>query len=179
MRFLSISALFLAFAGQMAAQTAPRFVKTPIGNSGCSLYLPGKADPVDISYSPDSSVVYTIESLDSTTGKYFHFGAILVELNGVDLAGTEEEMLVNYMDYLQGAFEIEEAAGYGKGHTLSTHPSAKGILDYWTDIDEDEWTVKGWAAESTLFVMFVYGPEVYPNYNIVETFFNGARFKGD
>lgn len=101
----------------MTAQTAPRFIKTPIGNSGCSLYLPGKPDPLDVSKSPD--------------------------------------------------------------HTLSTHPSAKGVLDYWKDATGDEWVVKGWAAESTLFVMFVYGPEAYPNYIIVDTFFKGARFKGD
>ncbi|MCC6413727.1 MAG: hypothetical protein IT270_18915 [Saprospiraceae bacterium] len=179
MRFFILFALFLASESQMTAQTAPRFTKTPIGNSGCSIYLPGKPDPLDISKSPDSSVVYTIETIDSTSGKYFRFGTILVDLKDMELAGIEEDMLVSYMDYLKTAFDVVEAAGYGKGHSLSTHPSAKGVLDYWKDSSGDEWVVKGWAAESTLFVMFVYGPEAYPNYTIVDTFFKGARFKGD
>jgi hypothetical protein len=178
MRNLALLVL-LGLASIVQAQTAPRFVKTPIGDSGCSLYLPGKPDPVDVSFSPDSSVVYTIETLDSTSGKYFHFGTILVNLNGMELAGMEEDMLESYMDYLQQAFEIVESAGYGRGHTLSTHPTAKGVIDYWEDATGDQWAVKGWAAESTLFVMFVYGPENYPNYNVVDMFFNGARFKGD
>lgn len=161
------------------AQTAPRFIKTDIGDSGCKIYLPGKADPVGVSFSPDSSLVYTIETLDSTTGAYYHFGSVLVNLNNVDLEGQEEDVLVAYMDYLKTAFKIEEAVGYGKGHSLSTHSSAKGVLDYWKDSGGDQWAVKGWAAESTIFVMFVYGPGEYPNSNIVDVFFKGARFKGD
>lgn len=176
---LSLMLLFAICSWSAAQSTAPRFVKTPISDSGCHLYLPGTPDPIDISYSPDSSVVYTIETIDSTTGAYFHFGAVLVNLNGIDLAGMEEDMLVNYLDYLKTAFHIEEAVGYGKGHTLSTHPSAKGVLDYWKDVDGDEWVVKAWAAESTIFVMFVYGPKEYPNSNIIDIFFKGARFKSD
>ncbi len=179
MRALLTFSLLLASLPSLTAQKVPRFIKTDVSNSGCKVYLPGTADPVDIAYAPDSSVVYTIETIDSTTGAYFHFGSIIVNLNGIDLEEQEEEMLENYMDYLKGAFNINESAGYGLGHTLDTHTSAKGIIDYWKDEDGDEWIVKGWAAESTLFVMFVYGPSVYPNSNIVDVFFKGARFKGD
>jgi hypothetical protein len=173
------SILVLLFSLCANAQTAPRFVKTEIGNSGAKLYLPGKPDPVNLSYSPDSSAVYTIETIDSSSGAYYHFGSLVVNLKDVDLAGMEEEMLVNYLDYLKTAFNIKSAAGYGKGHTLDSHPTAKGVLDYWVDEENTHWIVKGWAAESTLFVMFIYGPEDYPNPNIVEIFFKGARFKGD
>jgi hypothetical protein len=169
----------LPISSVLNAQKAPRFVKTDIADSGAKLYLPGTPDPVNISYSQDSSKVYTIETIDSTTGSYYHFGSIVAQLNGVDLQGQEEEMLIQYMDYLQTALAIESTAGYGKGHTLDTHPSAKGVLDYWRDEADDHWIVKGWAAESTIFVMFIYGPSDYPNQNVVDIFFKGARFAGD
>lgn len=179
MRTLFSFVVLLAAVSAVFSQNAPRFIKTDVADSGCKIYLPGKADPVDVSYSPDSSIVYTIETLDTTAGAYYHFGSIVVNLNGVDLTGQEEDMLIAYMDYLKDAFKIESSVGYGKGHTLSTHATAKGVLDYWEDADGDNWVVKGWAAESTLFVMFIYGPDDYPNQNVVDIFFKGARFKGD
>ncbi|TND08737.1 MAG: hypothetical protein FD123_1953 [Bacteroidetes bacterium] len=176
--FLLVSGLFLsAFApGYMQA---PKFTKYDIKDSGCRIYLPGKPDPVDMSYSPDSSKVYTIESLDSTYGTYFHFGTIVVRLKEGDLVGTEEDMLTGYMDYLKDAFKIKKAVGYGKGHALSTHPTAKGVIDFWEDEDGDQWSVAGWAAESTIFVMFIYGNKEFPNQSVKEVFFKGARFPGD
>ncbi len=179
MRILLTLLLLVLATASIQSQTAPRFVKTAVADSGCKIYLPGTADPVNISYTPDSSIVYTIEALDSTSETYFHFGSIVINLNDVDLTGQEEEMLISYMDYLKTAFQIEKSVGYGKGHTLTSHPSAKGVIDYWQDAGGDQWVVKGWAAESTIFVMFVYGPSEYPNSNVVDVFFNGARFKGD
>ncbi|MBN8677957.1 MAG: hypothetical protein J0M29_07010 [Chitinophagales bacterium] len=163
----------------LCAQKAPRFAKTPVGDSGASIYLPGAPTEQNVSYSPDSSRVYTIETVDSTQGAAYHFGAIVVNLNHVDLKAIEEDMLTQYMDYLKETFDVKQAVGYGKGHTLDTHPSAKGMLDYWLDGSGSHWAVKGWAAESTLFVLFIYGPEDYPNVNVAQLFLNGARFAGD
>ena len=175
---LCLGGMFV-FAGFTSFSQAPKFTKVDVGTSGCKLYMPGTPDPVELSYSPDSSKVYTIESLDSTYSSYFHLGAIVVRLKDTDITGQEEDMLVNYMDYLKDAFKIAKSAGYGKGHTLSTHPTAKGVLDYWEDADGDQWVVKGWAAESTMFVMFIYGNKEFPNMSVREVFFNGARFPGD
>jgi hypothetical protein len=171
--------LLAALQTLVLAQKAPRFTKTPVGDSGTFIYLPGAPVDQTVSYSPDSSKVYTIEAVDSSQGASYRFGAIVVNLNNVDLKDMEEEMLTQYMDYLKGMFGVKESAGYGKGHTLSTHPTAKGVLDYWLDTEGTHWKVKGWAAESTLFVLFIYGPEDYPNVNVSELFFNGARFRGD
>lgn len=171
--------LFLGLNAGLWAQKAPRFSKTPVGDSGVSLYLPGAPVDQTVSYSPDSSKVYTIEAIDSSQGAMYRFGSIVVNMKGVEVAGMEDEILTQYMDYLKEEFTVKSSAGYGKGHTLSTHPSAKGVLDYWLDGDGTHWIVKGWAAESTLFVMFIYGPEDYPNVNISELFFKGARFFGD
>lgn len=169
----------LFFTGFTLLPQAPRFNKVDVGDSGCKVYIPGKPDPVKLEYSPDSSKVYTIETLDSTYGAYFHMGAIVVRLKDVDLKDQGEEMLISYLDYLKEAFKIKKAIGYGKGHTLSTHPTAKGVIDYWEDADGDQWAVKGWAAESTIFVMFIYGPKEFPNNNVKNVFFDGARFPGD
>lgn len=171
--------LLLPAISFLSAQSAPRFVKTDIADSGAKIYLPGKPAPVEVSFSQDSSVVYTIETIDSTTGTYYHFGSIVANLNQVDLSGQEEEILISYMDYLKSVFQIEDAAGYGEGHSLTTHTSAKGVLDYWRDLEGTHWIVQGWAAESTIFVMFIYGPKDYPNPQVVDLFFKGARFKGD
>lgn len=173
--------LLLLFVGSSAfSQNSLRFTKYDVGTSGCKLYLPDTPDPVDLSYSPDSSKVYTIEALDSTTNAYYHFGAIVVDLKGGALADDEkEDMIISYMDYLKTAFNIESSAGYGKGHTLTTHETAKGVLDYWVDKDGDHWKVMGWAAEQYIIVQFVYGPRDYPNTNVLDIFFKGIRFPGD
>lgn len=170
----------LVFTGFTSFIQAPRFKKVAVSDSGCSVYIPGNPDPVTVEYSPDSSKVYTIETLDSTYKAYYHMGAIVVRLKDMTLKPEEcEDILVNYMDYLKTAFNIKKAAGYGKGHRLETHPTAKGVIDYWEDADGDQWAVKGWAAESTMFIMFIYGPKEYPNYNVQSMFFEGARFPGD
>lgn len=170
----------LVFTGFTTFTQAPRFKKVPVSDSGCSIYIPGDPGPVDLSYSPDSSKVYTIETLDSTYNAYFHMGAIVVRLKDMTMKPEEsEDMVISYLDYLKTAFNIKKAAGYGKGHTLTTHPTAKGVIDYWEDADGDQWAVKGWAAESTMFIMFIYGPKEFPNYNVQSVFFEGARFPGD
>lgn len=171
--------LFCFFAQFTHAQTAPRFAKYPVAETGFYIYLPAEPGPVTMEYSPDSAKVYTIEAVDSSQGKYFHFGAIVALMNGVDLAGQEDSVLTKYLDYLKGAFSIKSSAGYGYGHTLSTHPSAHGIIDYWGDKDGDEWKINAWAAEHAIVVQFEYGPSEYPIYNVMEIFGKAIRFPGD
>jgi hypothetical protein len=176
MKHLFFISLLLA-ATIAFSQTAPRFKKYDVSDSKFSLYLPAIPGAVSLEYSPDSAKVYTLDALDSTYGAYFHFGAIVVE----DLAtgDNKEDLLISYMDYLKTSFNIVSAAGYGKGHTLTTHPSAMGVLDYWEDKDGDQWKVKGWIDSKSIVFMFIYGSKEYPNYNVAEIFFNGIRFPGD
>lgn len=171
--------LLFLLSAPLFAQKAPKFAKYPIGNSGLNIYLPAQPDSVTLAYSPDSSKVYTIESLDSSSGKYYHFGAIVVDLKEKLAGGEEEDMIIAYLDYLKTAFEITESAGYGKGHTLETHPAAKGVIDYWKDKEGDEWRIFAWADTNYVVVMFEYGPGDYPNENVIEIFRKGIRFPGD
>lgn len=179
MKTLAISLILSLFSGFSHAQdddfTPPRFVKQPIENSGCYAYFPEDVEMVfDVSYSPDSAKMYTGDFLSGN----FHYSIIVVKLNDLTMedAAEKEEMLVSYLDYLQESFSIVGAAGYGKGHTLESNPAAVGMIDYWEDEEGDQWSVKAWADESTMAVMFIYGPTEYPSYTAGQLFLNGFRF---
>jgi hypothetical protein len=170
---------FVFFSAHLFAQetsfTPPRFSKQSIGTSGCFAYLPATDSlVVDVSYSPDSAAVYTVDQLSGD----FHYAVIVVKLHGTTLSNLEEkeDMLTAYMDFLQGSFSISDAAGYGKGHTLASNPDATGIIDYWIDVDGDNWEVKGWADSTTLAIMMVYGGTEYPNHTTLQVFLDGFRF---
>lgn len=172
--------LFLGFGlfAQDGEEKVPRFHKVKIGTSDTYAYFPNDEEfTCEVSYSPDSSKVYTGEVL---CGNY-HFAIIVVKLNGTELVNQEEreDMLMNYMNYLQEAFSIIGAAGYGKGHTMEKYPEATGIIDYWEDEDGDQWAVKGWADTNTLAVLMLYGTGTYPHYTAQELFLDGFRFDGE
>lgn len=172
--------LFLGFGlfAQDTEEKIPRFVKVAVGNSGTYAYVPDDEEFIaELSYSPDSSAVYTGEVL---SGNY-RFAVIVVKLNGMELVNQleREDMLASYMDYLQETFSIVAAAGYGKGHTLEMYPEATGMIDYWEDADGDQWAVKGWADAHTLAVLMLYGTGDYPYFNVQDMFLNGFRFDGE
>ncbi|ASS50635.1 MAG: hypothetical protein A3D31_13815 [Candidatus Fluviicola riflensis] len=179
MKTLTLSLVLFLFYGFSLAQedefTPPRFVKQPIENTGCYAYFPNDVEMVfDLSYSPDSSKVYTGDFLSGN----FHYSIILVQLKDLVMQTTEEkdDMLVSYLDYLQGTVGIVGSAGYGKGHTMESNPSAVGIIDYWEDDEGDQWSVKAWADGSTMAILFIYGATEYPSYGAGQLFLNGFRF---
>ncbi len=154
----------------------PHMVKRTIDNTPCTAFFPDDEDPnFELSYSPDSSKVYTGEVLSGN----HHFSVILIEFNDMELQNKEEKetILVNYLDYLQETFNIENAAGYGKGHTMESDSEAVGVIDYWQDVDSDLWVVKAWANKNYLAVMMLYGPEEYPYFNLQQLFLDSFRFK--
>lgn len=154
---------------------APKFVKYSIGESGASAYFPENDDlGLEITTSEDGSTLYTAEVRSEDYG----YGIILVKFNGftLDTAEDRENTLEGYLDYLQESFAIMSSAGYGKGHRLARDESAEGMIDFWMDTDGDEWSVTGWVKPDGLAVMFIYGPESYPNYSVSEFFFNGITF---
>lgn len=160
------------------SQTTPKFSKYNIGESGFKIYLPAKPDPATMQYSPDSSKLYTIECIDSSTKNHFHFGAIVVDLNK-EIGAVNEELTLAYLDYLKNSIRIHSTAGYGKGQTLTTHITAQGIMDYWKDETGNQWQIVAWYAEHYIVVQFVYGTEETLNVGQWELFKNGIRFPGD
>jgi len=178
MKTLTTFLFSLLLGGTLLAQdgfTAPRFVKTAISTSGCYAYLPKDVElGFDIEYSPDSARVYTGDFYSGD----FHYAVIVVKLNGVELETAEDKegMLISYLDYLQESFSIIESAGYGLGHTMESNPDAIGIIDYWVDEEEDQWSVKGWADGNTLGILFIYGATDYPSINASQLYLDGFRF---
>jgi hypothetical protein len=170
---------FVLTAYQLIAKP-PRMAKYPVGKSGIQLYFPAKPSEATLSYSEDSSKIYTISSLDTSQNSQYYFDAIIVELKD-DIKAQEhiDDLVVPYLDFLKKQFNIANAVGYGKGHTLSTHLTAKGVIDYWDDGDGLMYKVTGWGAEKYIVILVVYGVEEYPIFNITEMFKNGVRFPGD
>lgn len=176
MKTLGTILLFALFAAAslFAQDTIPRFKKIPVQKSGCFMYAPDTLQ-FDLSYSDDSSAVYTGEWI---IGDH-RFAAIIVDLNNVTFESKEEkeDLLMSYMDFLQSSFEITDAVGYGKGHTLENDPTAIGVIDYWMDASADEWAVKGWINDDYIAVLMIYGAGQYPHHSIQEMYLNGIRFK--
>jgi len=157
----------------MAAQES--FRKYPIGESGCSAYFPVDPGQADLSFSPDSSRVYTLECSDSE-GRTF---SIIVIGLSLDLGSDDiEPMLTSYLDYLQEQFQVTGAAGYGTGHSLSTHPGSRGVIDYWST-EEDDIEVAAYGINNTLAVMMVFSGKGKETGTLGQVFFNGFRFPGD
>lgn len=157
----------------LAAQDS--FRKYPIGDSGCSAYFPVDPGQAELSFSPDSSRVYTIECTD-TDGRTF--SSIVIGLS-IELAEAEiEPILISYMDYLKEQFQVTGSAGYGTGHSLSTHPSAKGVIDYWSTASDDV-SVAAFGDSNTLAVMMVFSGKGQEAGNLSQVFFKGFRFPGD
>lgn len=151
----------------------PRFTKHLIGSSTSSAYFPAENPIFEETMSEDLSVIITTETI---IGEH-SFSLIHVDLKEMVTDSIDREnLLVSYLDYLQQNYAIADAAGYGKGHTLEKYPQAQGIIDFWRDLDNNEYSVKGWITEDHITVFLVYGKEEYPYPTAKEMYFNGIRY---
>lgn len=168
--------MFPLFA-QSDKPEVPRFEKKEVGTRGAAAYLIKGSPDYEMTESEDGSRVYTTEG---TSGDYF-FASIVVEFEPVMEGSPEEmeELLISYMEFLQGQFGVGETAGVGKGHTKEKFPAVRGVIDYWLDAEGVRYAVKGWVDQSMLNVSLIYGPDDYPIYNVQEMFLNGFRFPGE
>lgn len=163
------------FAQEDTEFVTPHFEKQTIGSSTSTAYFPDEMELiVTENLSEDGSMVYTCE----TTAGNFSYGVALVKFKDFTLDTKEERemMLTDYLDFLKNVFSIESFAGYGTGHQLATDESVEGIIDFWRDADGDEWSINAWVRNDGLAVMFIYGPEEYPNYSVSQFFFNSLKF---
>lgn len=163
-----LSALIIIHSGHAQLK------KYPIDNSGCSAYFFCNPGTFNVSYSEDSSILYTGEckAADSIT-----YGIICVKLKeAVTGSQTAEELLISYLDFLKTTFDIRSAAGYGKGHTMDSNPQAHGVIDYWKAGNDDEWKVKGWTDGKFIAVMYVYASGSLQETEKQNAFLNGFRF---
>ena len=152
------------------------FSKYEIGDSGCSAYFFTQPAPAEMSLSEDQSKVYIMESTDEQGNTY---STITVKLSESIDAGSSEELLISYMEYLKSSLNVIQSQGYVHGLQLTTHPAAAGIKDYWSDA-ESNGTVVGYVDTNFLVVMFVWQVENDPDIiSKSDAFFKGFRFPGD
>ncbi|PKP18956.1 MAG: hypothetical protein CVU05_12440 [Bacteroidetes bacterium HGW-Bacteroidetes-21] len=172
--FLLIIVIISSCITSVYAQ-APRFQKYSINDTGYSAYFPADPGTFENQKSDDGLNIYTGEVIVDNT----NYAIILVLLEDTykDAPASEIELLItSYLDFIQEQFGINASAGYGKGHTLESHPEAVGVIDYWEDTNGNNYSVKAWADQKALAVMMVYSKEEI-NYNYQTLYLNGFRFK--
>jgi hypothetical protein len=121
--------------------------------------------------SEDSSKVYTGEC---TFGD-ITYGVICVKLlQQVSDLTMAEDLLISYCDFLKKNFNIQKAAGYGKGHRLNNNGSTRGILDYWQDEENTNWKIKAWTDGKFIGFLYTYSKKEIPEYK-VNVYLDGFR----
>lgn len=170
-KYISFLVLFL---GIVAFAQVPRFAKYDVAETGAQLYLP--AAPIwEKSVSEDKSEVY----LTSVIFGDVEYGLIAVKLAEEIVKGNAnpEALMESYVNYLNDAvFQFSKKTDFGKGHTLENQPDVKGILEYGEIEDGTKYTVKSWANQSMIAVMYVASKNEV-NVNFQEIYFKGFRFK--
>lgn len=146
--------------------------KYPVGNSGCSVFMFCDPGNFDVSYSEDSSKIYTAECINEEV----HYGLICVQLlEPIKDSVKAEEMMIAYLDYLKSAFKINSAVGYGKGHVLRNNAAVHGVLDYWEDADKNNWKIKAWTNGGMINVLYAYAKNNLPDTK-VNVYLDGIQF---
>jgi len=151
--------------------------KYDIGNSGCEAYFYCDPGTATVDYTPDSSLVYTIECIN----EQLHYGLICVKfISSITPVKEKEDLMIQYIDYLKDQFKIKESAGYGKGHTMDNYAPATGVIDFWKDDTGAEWKIKSWTDGYYIGFMYVYADGSLNSANIskMDLFLNGFRFPG-
>jgi hypothetical protein len=148
--------------------------KYAISNTGCAAYFYCNPGTFELSYSDDSSKVYTAECENAEVS----YGVIGVELKEPNNnMAASEDLLISYLDYLKTAFKITSSAGYGKGHRLKNREDTRGVIDYWTDEEKNNWKIKGWTDGKFIAVMYAYSKKELPD-SRVNLFLDGFRLPG-
>ncbi len=169
MKTLVACFLFLICSGALNAQSLKKY---PISTSGCTAYFycdPGKFKK---QLSADSSVMF----IGGCAAEDVSYSIVCVKLASAytDMKDAEG-ILIAYLDHLKNSFGITKAAGYGKGHTLNGNANTKGIIDYWTDKDNNQLKVKGWTNGKYIAVLYVSSSKDLPETK-VNFFLDGFRF---
>lgn len=165
----------IIFSCSLHVSYAQGMKKYDIGNSGCKAYFfcdPGEAP---MSYSEDSSEIFTMECIADD----LHYGLICVKYNKAVLPVKDPEgLMISYLDYLKQEFNIVESTGYGKGHTMNANSKATGVIDYWKDDSGSEWQIKSWTDGEYIGFMYVYANGAIPSDKAskISVFLDGFRF---
>jgi hypothetical protein len=166
-RKIALTSILVSTALLCFAQTAdtialpPKFSRQQIPGTTCAAYLPQAFVWNDPTASEDGSTVLTGSS---TFKGGYEFGLIFVkfiEPLSPDPAG-QEALLVSYLDFLKGYFDVKSAVGYGRGHRLKADTTVIGVIDYWQQKNQQQMAVKGWVNAQYLACYYISGPMIRP-----------------
>lgn len=170
---------FLFFSLLLKAQNSGSTIsKFQVGESGCSVYLPAAEVNWEKSTSEDGSEVYTGE-ISKDNINYFVIAVKFLEPFTGAASKELEDLLISYMDYLKGQFEISEAAGYGKGHPVDGHDISAGVIDFWESEDGTQWSVKGQITPTHIGLVGVYGMTDPSENSLTDVVLNGFVFPAE
>lgn len=168
-RLLSISVSLLI----VLTTSAQSLKKYPVSNSGCFVY--GYCEiKYELSKSADSSSIYSGEcNKDEVT-----YGVICVKLlNPIPELPAAEDMMIAYADYLKTSFEITKSMGYGRGHLLNNKETTRGIIDYWSDLEKNNWKIKAWTDGKFIGFLYAFSKKELPEQK-VNVFLDSFRLPG-
>ncbi|MBI5371364.1 MAG: hypothetical protein HZA79_04970 [Sphingobacteriales bacterium] len=155
------------------AAPAQGFKKYPIDNSGAAFYSFCEIR-FEASKSVDSSAIWSGECVKEDV----HYGVICVKLlNPIAELPLAEDMMISYADYLKTSFEITKSAGYGRGHLLNNNEKTRGIIDYWGDLEKNNWKIKAWTDGKYVGFLYAYTKKELPESKI-NLFLDGFRLPG-
>lgn len=176
MKSLLACILLLTGLVSLAQETVkPSFRKYPVESTGCFLYLLTPPGNWSVEKSEDGSDVYT----HSQEVENFSYDVIAVKFADPLTGAVREELedlLISYLDFLKGQFEVSESIGYGRGHQLPGDETAIGVLDFWKGADGSQTKIKGWINEGFLAVLLVSGTTDPSENAYTDVFLNGFRF---
>lgn len=174
MKLFSLNLLLLLTFFSAQAQSIKKWpIKTTDHNSNSAIYSFCELS-FSLSYSEDSSYVYTAECMNDN----ITYGVIFVKLKEpVESLEVGEGLLISYLDYLKSNFSIVSATGYGKGHTLRNNENTTGVLDFWQDKEKNNWKIKAWTDKAHIGVLYAHAASELPQQK-VDLFLNGLNFPG-
>ncbi|HEX7904292.1 MAG TPA: hypothetical protein VF487_10460 [Chitinophagaceae bacterium] len=166
---LLLLALFI-----ISSAYAQSLKKYSISNSGCSVYMYCDVKGFMTDYSEDSSLVFTGECINADV----LYGVICVKLlKPTDDLAIAEEVMLSYLDFLKADFHVKDSAGYGRGHTLPKNANTRGVIDYWTDTEDQKWKVKAWTDGKFIAVLYGHSLKELPESKL-NVFLDSFRLPG-
>lgn len=133
--------------------------KYNIGKSGCAAVFYCNPGNFDLTFSPDSSKVYTGECKNGDVT----YDVICVKMKEqIKEIPDAEAVLVQYLDYLKSSFQIVTASGYSRGYKLKGKANTSGITDMWKDKDNNNIKIKGWTDGKYIAVLIMISEKDIP-----------------
>ena len=171
MRSLTCMSVLVMSSVFLNAQTLKKY---DISNSGCSIHMFCQPARFDIELAQDSSTAYFARC----TKNEVTYGIVCIKLheviNNLNLAQTE---MLSYVEYLKVEFQIITAKGYEKGFKLKDRADTRGVLDYWSDIRNNNWKMKAYTDGKFIAILYAFSRKEMPE-ELVNNYLEGFLLPG-